>query len=551
MKRQLAFGLGCLLLLCGATASPAAQKQPSPPTSALFYPNEIYLTVEEKLTPETVSGKGRGLVIVLPSQADTASFSVSINDVAANSFYWLDDAAKKPKRPAPLGYVSPNDEPDSERRALLLAIDAIREEMDSTSADLKAAEARIAMWQKNPPRKQELTPDEMLKLDGAFAEHLPLLHRAVSKNTRLMQELQRRMNEAEQKLREYDETRNKRTFTAIVPHDGPETTPVLVRYSYVLPGSCSTAYRLSAFPAKDTLLIEQDAWLYQDTGLAWKDVDIFISTTRRDTTLRPPLVQPWRISLRSKDMPVPAPNRPAVLESRIQMSQVNEAPMAKAADSAYRAPTQEEKGTFRLWSLGKRNVDSGVAVNLPLASDEYKASYYYTIQPSANPKGFLTAELNLEKALELPLGRARFFLDNVSVGEQNISLNGNKAVLFFGTDPQVAATMRDMKRSTGESGFFSKEQNVLWHWEITVKNTRGRAVNVRIEDPIPDATDTAIKVAVESKPKPEEGVTANQLGATKIYRWKYTLQPGETQVIEHKVQVAAPADKILVPGRNK
>ena len=66
MKRQIAFGLGCFLLLFSATAATAAHKLPSPPTAALLYPNEIYLTVEEKLSPEALPGKGRRLVIVLP-----------------------------------------------------------------------------------------------------------------------------------------------------------------------------------------------------------------------------------------------------------------------------------------------------------------------------------------------------------------------------------------------------------------------------------------------------------------------------------------------------
>ena len=175
---------------------------------------------------------------------------------------------------SPGEHVSPNDETDSERRALLLAISAIRDEMDKVNGDLKATEARITLWQKNQPRKQELTPDEMLKLDGAFAEHLPTLHLSFSKSTRLMQELQNRMSEAEQALREYDSARVR--HTAAIPLDGPDGKPALVRYNYVLPGSCSTAYRLTALPARETLVIEQDARLYQDTGLTWKDVDILL-----------------------------------------------------------------------------------------------------------------------------------------------------------------------------------------------------------------------------------------------------------------------------------
>jgi hypothetical protein len=207
-------------------------------------------------------------------------------------------------------------------------------------------------------------------------------------------------------------------------------------------------------------------------------------------------------------------------------------------------------GTFRLWNLGRKTIDGNVAVTLPLAGDDYAAAYHYTLQPSVNPQGFLTASLSLDKALELPQGKARFFVDDAAIGEGSLSLTGSKATLFFGADPQVSATMRDVKRGAGETGFISKERNVFWHWEIIVRNMRGRAVDVWVEDPLPDEQDTAIKLAVESRPAPEKAVNAARLGATKLYRWKLSLQPNEERTIDHKVTVSAPAERTLLPGRD-
>lgn len=531
----------CALLLLCSTAH-AASKLPAAPVSALFYPNEIALTVEENIAPTFVPGKGKALCVTLP-QGNVHNFSAMVNGAPATSFYWIENSGKE------RALISAQ-ESNPARKELLATKEALETERDQKQAAIKAAETRLALWQQRQPRKEPLTPEEMLKLDAAFAEHLPQLYANLSKDKRALEFLENDIEKAETALEEFDSQRQENAMA--IPFDGPEGKTVLVRYTYIIPGNCATTYSLTAYPAKGTLRIDQEAALYQTTGQVWKNVDVFISTTRRDTAVRPNALAPWLITLHDKNVPLPASSRSMARDAKMQMSQLNaaEIPMElEARKPAPQTPTQAEMGTFRLWSLGKRTIDSDVAVNLPLSSEEHKAHYFYTLQPAYNPKGFLTAELNLNKSLELPQGKARLFVDDVSVGEQTMSINGNKAILYFGSDPQVTANIRDVQRKKGEQGFISKEQNRLWHWEIAVRNTRSRAVEVWVLDPIPNVQDTAIKLSVESKPKPEETTTARQLGSSPVYRWKFTLQPGEVKTIEHKVQLTAPADKILSTGR--
>ena len=149
----------------------------------------------------------------------------------------------------------------------------------------------------------------------------------------------------------------------------------------------------------------------------------------------------------------------------------------------------------------------------------------------------------------MPSGQARFFVDAVFVGAKALSLNGKAAILHFGADPQIVVTRVDQKRSSGEQGLLSKEQTVLWHWDFIVRNTRNRPVEAWVEEPFPDALDSAVSVNIASSPKPEEVVPGSLQGGAKIYRWKVSLAPGEVRTITHKVTVSAPADKQLNPGR--
>lgn len=536
---KIAFVMALLLILFPYNAL-AAARATVPPSSVLFYPGEAQLTVEEKIAPESIPGKGRGLVITLPPNAKTGTFSATVDDKPANGFYWLDEDDKSRAR-------SSDQEPSEERRALLRDMEQLQEAYEKKGADIKVAQSRINLLVEGMGSKEDITPESMLKLDTAFAERLPALYANLSKDQRMLEELNIRMRKAEEVLHAYDSQRT--MHTAVIPFAGPEGKAVPVRYSYVMPANYGTSYRLTAYPEAEKLAIEQDATLYQDTGMVWKNTEIYISTTRRDTELRPTDIRPWRIAYENAAPPAPGTSSMRMKEQSVQMANMSEVMLDEDFEETEPVVTNEEKGTFRLWSLGKRTVDPGVAVTLPLSSDEYPAKYYYTLQPAKNAKGYLTAELNLPKALEMPPGRARFYVDNVAVGEQNMSLNGNKATLFFGTDPQVTATMREVKHSEGEQGIFSKEQNVLLHWEIMIKNTRSRPVSVRVMDAIPDAQDATIKIVVDSTPAPEESTPPSQFIPTRIYRWNFDLNPGQTQMINHKVTITAPTGKKLYLNR--
>ena len=524
-----------------------AYDMPSPPTTALFYPNEIHLTVEERIKPKNIPGKGAGLKIVLFPGALPATFSVTVDGEPANSFYWLpqstDPEATLLDDPAP----EQNNGSSPNRQALLKAVEAIQKEIDQEEAAAKTRRTRLSLWENINIDGEKFTPDDFVKLDNAFSERLTNLYAAASDAERTVNKLTVQLQKAQRALQEYDATQN--CSVAVIPVNESHSTEVLVRYSYILPGSGALAYRLTAYPARDILRIEQDVTLFQNTGNIWKDADIYISTTRRDTSIRPSSLTPWKISLAAKDVPPQRPLHRMAQSSVVNMEQMAEVNAFQSVNPA--PPVSSEMGTFRLWKLGKKTIANGVAVTMSLAKNEYKASYYYTIQPSINPKGFLTASLALDESLELPNGKARLFVDDVAIGEQSLSINGNRATLYFGADPQVTAAMRELKHSTGEKGIISKEQNSLLHWEILARNTRSRAVDIWIEDPLPDEQDTAISVAVESKPVPEKATTATQLGATKVYRWKFTLQPHETQTINHKVTISAPAESLLRSTRNR
>ncbi|MDR2161069.1 MAG: DUF4139 domain-containing protein [Desulfovibrio sp.] len=574
MKRILPSALCLIQLFAGAAF--AAARPPARPVSALFYPNQVQATVEERLPPETIAGLGRGFLLTLPAAAGQASFSASVDGLPASGFSWPDPETDLPpqRAGAPSGNLLPSsqtpatrpeEETDPDRRALLQTLVTLRDKTDALTANLDTLDLRLRLWRIRDKENSQIKAEERLKLDAAFKDILPDLFKAKSSGERLRDDQLILLQEAENALRNYDRKHGRRFV--FIPTETQDNKISLLRYSYTLPGSWRAFYDLNAFPGKDSLTIAQSASLLQSSGFAWKNVEVFISTSGPDTNPDPLPLPPWHIRLAAitaAGTAEAAPETPrprnlarqqrstaqiAAVQSSLSLAEEPDALLAPPREGA--AAAEEEKGVFRLWNLGRRDIESGIATTVPLASNEYPAQFHYTLRPALNPKGFLSASLSLKEALELPPGQARFFVDTVFVGERRLSLNGRSALLHFGADPQVVATRLDQKHVTGEQGFLDKEQTVLWHWDFLVRNTRNRPVLAWVEDPSPQIRDSAITVRISSTPPPEEASLDPRQGGTKIYRWKLSLQPGESRTISHKVTVLAPADKPLDPGREE
>ena len=130
--------------------------KPSQPTSAVSYPGEVQVTVDESLTPEILASGGSGFMLVLPLHIDRRTFFISISDSPASGggFFWLDKeereaalAARGAVRP-PSRAILPENETSPERRALPEKYVSLAEEVAQREGELAATKTRPELWQK-------------------------------------------------------------------------------------------------------------------------------------------------------------------------------------------------------------------------------------------------------------------------------------------------------------------------------------------------------------------------------------------------------------------
>ncbi len=543
MKKLL---LSCLLLFCAAPAAWAAAA-PAKPESVLFYPDMAEVTAVERLAPTDVAGR-RGILLHLPGNASSEGFSALVAGEPVGPGLWF--RGDDPDNQIPLTLL-PDEEIDPARKALLQGLLDARRELDRLQGEQAADELRLKLWNERTPPEKGDTAEDLGKLDDLMAERLPKLRADLEETGRLLEDRQIKVAKAEKALADFDEKHaDLRTLLPVEEGSGS----VEVRYTYRVPASMTTSYRILAEPKDKRLTIVQEAGLAQHSGQDWKDVRIFASTLRKNQVLGPYPPAPWRVGfarpvaafagradMRMKEMaePAAAPNAAQIALDGENLSLARPVPV----------PVAEDRSTFRLWDLGPRRLESGREVEFRVDKETHAARYFYTLRPAVERLGFLTAEITAKEPQELPPGRARFFVDGLLMGEGPFAFNGDKGRVFLGQDPRITVTMRDLQREAGTQGFLNKENTEVWHWEINLKNARPYPVAVQVEDPAPDVADAAINVVVDSKPKPETVYTDPMQGNRKVYRWSMDLQPGQSATIDHKVTVSGPADKPLDPGR--
>ncbi len=288
------------------------------------------------------------------------------------------------------------------------------------------------------------------------------------------------------------------------------------------------AYRVEALPGKGLVAITLEADVTQSSGRSW-DAPLRLATVPPVSRVSPPALPAWIIQPRQEPPPMPAP--------RAMKAMAEGVAMAPAADNAPRA----DYGAYAVYDLGRRSVEPGRSVRLPVLRQEAKAEFIHLVRPSRGPESWLRGTVELDAAQEMPRGPAIFLVDGALAGEGKFALQGKEAELFFGADPLLRCTAKTVGKGSGERGVFSKSQTYRWAWSFELDNARATPVRVRLEEPLPQPRDQRIELTFTAKPE-----TAKREDSLAI--WELEVPASGKSVVSWEVGLTAPADLRLDLG---
>lgn len=500
---------------------------PATPTSVLVSPRGARIEVVQELAIQN----GQAF-FELPGDADMDSLSLRVEGRTVES---MTAEQIPPEESAALA-------------GLKTAYDNARRAAAEARADRAATEAQARYWGTSGMRMA--TVEEAARFDAFMGRRLQEMHYRLAERGLAQEKLdaeevraRRAYEEAGGRPSKSDATRKDRTdagnFRIMVHVNPPQTGTARAVYSYRIPdASWHPVYRIDAQPESGLIRIHVDAQVTQATGQNWNNAELALTTAQSTGQLEPGPLRPW--------LPGPRELRQMASDAAPMLAMKAPAPDAETMmPGMARSNTivRDDQSNSAIWRLGRQEVPAGRPVTVRLETQERAASFVRLLRPARDERAFLLAELAKGEPLTLPPSKGLFLVNGDAVGSGVFALNGQSEEIFFGVDPFVTARMDIDKGQRGQEGIIDRRQTRTWNWVMDIANAHDKPVAVRVEDAYPESRDENVNVKITSTPAP----TRKNASAV----WTLTIPAGGTQQVRHNVEISAPRDMDLDPGRDR
>ncbi|MDZ7711140.1 MAG: DUF4139 domain-containing protein [Roseovarius sp.] len=449
-------------------------------------------------------------------------------------------------------YVPPRDAEESD--ALRLA----RAEVERLEEALRTGRAQVAdiRMEAEAARARLRFLDGIGRAEGlaaqepaALSDLVAMIGRETLEARRAEAGAERRAGAAERALKDLMEEldRARQALKALVPEaqarallavglSAEAATEGRLSITYTVPqAGWQPLYDLHLARTEGRVRIERGAFVHQETGENWRDIDLTLSTRRPTQQGAPGELHPWFPRLGDPDEIRPMPRVRA--EGALMEMAAPEPDMARpefdglSVRYVYPAPVSVATGADR--------------VRLMLPPVEARAEIEARAVPLLDETAFLMARVsNAEGDVILPTPEARFYLDGRYVGQRFLpfAAAGAEMMLSFGPIEGLVLERVVRTRSEGERGLITRASERREEVEIGIENLTNEDWPVVVLDRVPVSEQDALRINWTARPAPDETDVGDKRG---ILAWRFDLGAGARRAITLETQMNWPDNKVL------
>jgi uncharacterized protein (TIGR02231 family) len=283
------------------------------------------------------------------------------------------------------------------------------------------------------------------------------------------------------------------------------------------------------------VVLQYNARVYNDTGLEWNNVKLWLSSGNLTQNSTRPYLTVWNLNYSSTGN-----------EGYLNQYAQNRA-FENMADTTAGTPrdVSELNASFDL--EGVHSLASGGAPYVVgVKGESLQASYEYLTIPKVENSVFLLAKVTGWENLNLIDGVANVYYGNSYVGESNINtrLVGDTLELSLGRDNQIVV-QRVKIEDKGSTSSLAGKRSESFVYEIQVRNNRKVGVALKIQDQLPISQEKDIVVDAS------EISGAKLDGASGRLQWLKSLGAGETVRYRIAFEVRYPKNKSVQIRKNR
>jgi len=315
-------------------------------------------------------------------------------------------------------------------------------------------------------------------------------------------------NKELQKLRAHYNDRTsqfrKNSGEIVVNVDAKSATKANLTLTYMVASAGWTAeYDLRAQDIGAPLQLNYKAIITQNTGENWKDVKLVLSTGNPTASITKPIMNPQYLDF----------YYPSNLQELRGVSSMNRME-ATGAVSRASAPLAEDElevevdrmqvGTATKTLYTNYEIERPYSLNsgekpltVTVRDQEVEADYEYQTVPKLRNRVFLIAKAKNWGSLVLLPGPMNIFFEGGYVGKSymNPQTTADELPISLGYDPGITIK-RKLLTDVSSKKTIGTNRRETYTYEISIRNNKRMDIKVKIQDQIPVAKNTDIKVEV-------------------------------------------------------
>jgi uncharacterized protein (TIGR02231 family) len=307
------------------------------------------------------------------------------------------------------------------------------------------------------------------------------------------------------------------------------------------------AYDLRAKSVGQPIELLMKAQVTNNTGEDWSKVGLSLSSGNPTLGGVMPGLNPWTLY-----QPRPMQLQQVTISSRTRK--------ADAAPSAAYGGAVMEKDEERAASTTVANAvayrtttvefvietpftvpSDGVPHMVGVKSHSIPATFKHYATPKLDKDAFLYARTTGWEDLNLLPGQANVFFEGTFVGESYLQLDIPRDTLDISLGRDKGVVVERVKRkTTDQKAVVGGKRTVTIGWDLTVRNTKGTAIDLEVRDQYPLSPQSEIEVKLEDK---GGAVVDEQKG---FLTWNFRLEPKATKKLGFVYVVKHPKEMPVV-----
>ncbi|MCU0443438.1 MAG: mucoidy inhibitor MuiA family protein [Microscillaceae bacterium] len=362
-----------------------------------------------------------------------------------------------------------------------------------------------------------------------------------------------RLTRLRQQIEEANRDANKPTSEVVVSVKAENALSTEFELNYiVVDAGWQPIYDLRAKDTQSPVQLSYKANVFQNTGVAWDNVKITLSTGNPTQSGVKPELSTWYVNFYNpyvqrevvknrgrfdnakKSADRGAPASISTTDADVEDEEVARtiADLTTVSESAF-ATTFEISIPYSIPSDGKPQL-------VDIKNYDLKTKYAYSVVPKMDYDVFLLAKITGWEDLGLLSGKTNIYFEGTFVGESYLDAQNVKDTLAvsLGRDKKIVVKRIKIQDLSSKKSIGTNIKEELG-FEINVRNTKKEAVNLTIEEQYPIAKDSQIEVELVEAQNAEINPISGKI------TWRITLNPAETKKLTLRYSLKYPKNKTI------